>query len=74
MHAIRLPTLLEDMTRDESSVVAYPERLVSISREIPNTIHVVSASDNDPLEEFNCVILALGLAGRFTDSCMVSGR
>jgi hypothetical protein len=74
MDANRLPTLLEDMTHDKSSGDAYPERLVSISLEIPHTIHVVSASDNDPLGEFNCVMHALGLVGRFTDSCMGSGR
>ena len=70
----RLRALLEDMTHDGSPIDSHPDRLAAIAQGVPHSIRVLPAPYDEPLDQFNCVMHALGLIARLESPCTPLGR
>jgi hypothetical protein len=71
----RLRTLLDELTSDPGvTIQAYPERLAAIAAEIPHSVRIIPAALGEPLDDFNCVMYALGIVGALEYPCRPFGE
>jgi hypothetical protein len=69
-----LRNALHDMTHDGSAISTYPGKLQAIAEMFPHTICALPSHTNAQLDDFNCVMHAFGLIGRFECPCDHMGR
>ncbi len=72
MHS-RLRGLLDEMV-NELPVGAHAARLEAIRDIAPHTISILPAPQDEPLEDFNCIMHALGIVARLEHTCDPLGR
>jgi len=71
----RLRALLEEMINDAALPIEnYPQRLKAIATAIPHGVRIVPAPLDEPLDDFNCVMYALGIVGALQHPCGPLGR
>jgi hypothetical protein len=68
-----LRRLLNEMTHD-LNVKSHRGLLTAISTKISNTVRILPSPADEPLENFNCVMYALGLVGALEHPCSPLGR
>ena len=69
----RLRTLQDEMVTD-LPVGAHAARLEAIRDIAPHAISILPAPEDEPLEEFNCIMHALGIVARLEHACGPLGR
>jgi len=69
----RLRALLDQMVND-LPVGAHAARLEAIRDMTPHAISILPAPEDEPLEEFNCIMHALGIVARLEHACGPLGR
>jgi hypothetical protein len=69
-----LRELLEAMTAKDISVEDQTHYLEEISKSVPHGIRLLPSPDDEPLDDYNCVMYALDIVGCFAEPCSPLGR
>jgi len=69
-----LRKLLDEMVKPEVAVAKHVAMLQAMQDIAPHTISILPAPNDEPLEEFNCIMYALGIVARLEHSCSPLGR